>query len=893
MEIWNQFVKQNELTSFTYNYDFVTEKIASDASAIVPIIEDVLEKMAFLYWDKYHEMADIAYWPYKEFKAVESLDKWRVISKKFVLSTDLKESAQRMVMAFDDYNEMAKSSDILAIVKEAEQLMEDVLKKDTKEEAFEYDFIKTPPFHVVEIQKISERQLNKFWCEFLVHHELEAELDLENVKSKMSYNTSALFNSISKLLRPLAFTKMHYLAAKQQVKPLAFSELQSKALKEVWAELDAFGLPTKDKAMAHQVIQTLEMQVTNKNLPKPLVQSTFNNFVYLFKSLYADALEMLDDAVEEEPVQQESVVEIEQPVEVAVVNDIKEEPIIVAPTTVGVSKKRVSKFLQQSKVLLTSAPDAVVHADRFGSLQSYMHVKRPIEEKLVQTLQHAKQQQEPQLILLCGSAGDGKSHLLAYVKETYPELVEDFIIHNDATVSKSRTKSNLETLEQLLEGFNDGQTAQKNILIAINLGVLHNFYTYEKEKQQFATFRRFIEDINIFDQTSTANESSVMPSCHVLDFSQEKNYELTKQRVESNLFKEILTKIVAPIETNVFYKAWKEDMDNGIVTAAHLNYELLQNERVQQQIIQYLVYGIFKDKLFISTRTYNEFIFSLIVPVEQEQDEQRTAIDLANTLPNLMFAHPKRSTTLATMSNNDPLKEKSAAKDEFITNVLLSLDVYGYFQEKFGDMITVFEKPIKKAILEKKFVELAQFGIRLQKLMSDEVSTLFNSYVSYLYSYLTGDEETMGELFEQLEQIVFKWRGSPEDNFIYLNNDLNREFRTAIPVSLEPAVNEDFYGQMQGETLTRFVPTMKLGFDEYFIDLDYRLYEILSSVRQGHRLNNLEVSHAMQFEEFYNAITKKSQLSDNRLMIVNTSNREKMVISKPKFSKSKYEVKKV
>lgn len=93
--------------------------------------------------------------------------------------------------------------------------------------------------------------------------------------------------------------------------------------------------------------------------------------------------------------------------------------------------------------------------------------------------------------------------------------------------------------------------------------------------------------------------------------------------------------------------------------------------------------------------------------------------------------------------------------------------------------------------------------------------------------------------------------------------------------------------------MTRFVPTMKLGFDEYFIDLDYRLYEILSSVRQGHRLNNLEVSHAMQFEEFYNAITKKSQLSDNRLMIVNTSNREKMVISKPKFSKSKYEVKKV
>lgn len=892
MEIWDQFIKQNELKAYTY--DFVTEKIKSNVEAAMPIVEDILEKLSLTYWDKYHATADIAHWPFKEFKALDSIDKWRIITKKFVLSTDLKEAAQRMVVAFDDYSEMAKLSDMLVVVKEVEVLMEDVLKKNATEESFEYDFITTPPFHIVDVQKISERQLNKFWCEFLVHHELEAELDLENVKSKMSYNVSALFNSISKLLRPLAFTKMQYLAAKCQLKPLAFSELQSKALKEVWQELERFGLSTKDKAMSHQVIHTLEMQVMNKNLPKPLVQSTFNNFVYLFKSLYADALEVVQQeaVIPEEPdaiaaPKEESIVEED------IVAEEVSEPVTTPPKQVAVSKKRVSKFLQQSKVLLTSSPDAVVHADRFGSLQSYMHVKRPIEEKLVETLQHAKEQHTPQLILLCGSAGDGKSHLLAYVKETYPELVEDFVIHNDATISKSRTKSNLETLEQLLQGFNDGQTAQKNILIAINLGVLHNFYTYEKERQQFETFRRFIEDINIFDQTSTANESSIMPNCHVLDFSQEKNYELTKQRVESHLFQQILMKIVAPTDTNVFYQAWKEDMENGIVTAAHLNYQLLQNECVQNQIIQYLVYGIFKDKLFISTRTYNEFIFSLLVPVEQEQDEQRTAIDLANTLPNLMFAHPKRSTTLATMSQNDPLKEKSASKDEFITNVLLSLDVYRYFEEKFGEMITIFEKPIKKAILEKEFVELAQFGIRLQKLMSEQVSPLFNKYVSYLYSYLTGDEETVGELFEQLEQIVFKWRGSPEDNFIYLNNDLNREFRTAIPVSLDPSVNEDFYGCMEGQILSRFVPTMRLGFEDYFIDLDYRLYEILSSVRQGHRLNNLEISHAMQFEEFYNAITKKSQLTDNRLMIVNTSSREKMIISKPKFSKSKYEVKKV
>ncbi len=889
MEIWNRFVQQNQLATFTYNYDFITEKTKHDVEGALPLVEDVLNQLAHMYWETYSGLADVTHWSKKDFNALDVVDKWRIVSKKFVLSTEIKEASHRLVEAYDHYYETLQSSFMIVVIKESEQLMEPMLKQDSTTD-YEYDFIKTPAFQVVEIQKIPERQLNKFWCEFLIHHELEADLDLENVKSKMSYNTSALFNSISKLLRPLAYTKMHYLAAKQQRKPLTFASFQSKALKEVWDELESFGLEAKEKAIVHQVINTLEMQVTNKNLPKQLVQATFNNFVYLFKSLYADALSIQDDqvvATEESVDEEPSIVHEEEAISEQQVGPIAlEVPVVEKP-------KRFSKFLQQAKVLLTSAPDAVVHANHFGHLQNYMHVKRPIEEKLIETLERVKEQKEPQLILLCGSAGDGKSHLLAYVNENYPELVEDFIIHNDATVSKSRTKSNLETLEQLLQGFNDGQKADKHLLIAINLGVLHNFYTYEKEKQQFATFCHFIEEINIFDQASTSSSSDTMPCCHVLDFSQEKNYELTKERVESNLFQKILTKIVMPTAENVFYQTWKEDMENGIVTAAHLNYELLQNERVQRQIVQYLIYGIFKDKLFISTRTYNEFIFSLLVPVEQEQDEQRTAIDLTNTLPNLMFAHPKRSTTLATMSNNDPLKEKSAAKDEFITNVLLSMDVYSYFQEKFGSVIEPFEKPIKKAILENKLVELARFGIRLQKLMGSQVSSLFDQYVSYLYSYLIGDEETMGELFEQLEQIVFKWRGSPEDHFIYLNNDLNREFRTAIPVSLEPSVNEDFYGQMDGDVLTRFVPTMKIGFEEYFIDLDYRLYEILSSVRQGHRLNNLEVSHAIQFEEFYNAITKKSQATDNRLMIVNTSSREKMVISKPKFSKSKYEVKKV
>ncbi|WP_284692644.1 DNA phosphorothioation-dependent restriction protein DptF, partial [Peribacillus frigoritolerans] len=56
---------------------------------------------------------------------------------------------------------------------------------------------------------------------------------------------------------------------------------------------------------------------------------------------------------------------------------------------------------------------------------------------------------------MCGSVGDGKSHLLAYLKNKYPDLVNKFMIHNDATESFDPQKSSLDTLAEILKPFSD------------------------------------------------------------------------------------------------------------------------------------------------------------------------------------------------------------------------------------------------------------------------------------------------------------------------------------------------------------------------------------------------------------------------------------------------------
>ncbi len=107
------------------------------------------------------------------------------------------------------------------------------------------------------------------------------------------------------------------------------------------------------------------------------------------------------------------------------------------------------------RVLQSSSKESVVNADSFGNLRDYMHVERTIQLELEKMLIDIKKEGKPSLILLCGSVGDGKSHLLAFMKEKKPNLLDDVVIHNDSTESFDPDQNSLETLEQVLAPFDN------------------------------------------------------------------------------------------------------------------------------------------------------------------------------------------------------------------------------------------------------------------------------------------------------------------------------------------------------------------------------------------------------------------------------------------------------
>ncbi|GJM75240.1 hypothetical protein HMSSN036_74560 [Paenibacillus macerans] len=196
-----------------------------------------------------------------------------------------------------------------------------------------------------------------------------------------------------------------------------------------------------------------------------------------------------------------------------------------------------------------------------------MHVQRPVEIELEKHINNAYTSQGAQLILVCGGVGDGKSHILSYLKDKLPFLKDTnaFYLHNDATESFSPRKTSIETLAAVLEPFSDKglqQGGTKNIVLAINLGALNNFIDSEYGIA-FSRLRDFVHKKRILESVI---DEEVTPDDHIfkyVNFSDYHLYQLTEQGPKSDYIKGIFQKITQKTEDNPFYQAYLYDYEDN------------------------------------------------------------------------------------------------------------------------------------------------------------------------------------------------------------------------------------------------------------------------------------------------------------------------------------------
>src|SRR5699024_4524973 len=170
--------------------------------------------------------------------------------------------------------------------------------------------------------------------------------------------------------------------------------------------------------------------------------------------------------------------------------------------------------------------------------------------------------------------------------------------HNDSTESFNPEENSLDTLEYILKKFDDdqGKADGQHTVIAINLGVLHNFYTRQRQQGRFNALCDFIDSTGVFDSSKATVENQ--GNFHMLNFAEEQPYLLTENGAQSPFFLDLMNKVTSPADENPFYKAWKSDIEQGYQSIAHENYLLLQNRTVQESIVQSLIESIVKQKVF-------------------------------------------------------------------------------------------------------------------------------------------------------------------------------------------------------------------------------------------------------------------------------------------------------
>lgn len=543
-----------------------------------------------------------------------------------------------------------------------------------------------------------------------------------------------------------------------------------------------------------------------------------------------------------------------------------------------------SYLFRELKRLQSSSQEAVENYETFSDFKDYLHVERKLQLDFEKVLVENSNEQKC-LILLCGSVGDGKSHLLAYIRKNKPELFSGFEIFNDATESFSPNKDALETLEEILDDFSDSlveENTTRKIILAINMGVLHNFIQDKKISNKFSKLKLFIEESGLFSQKITTQYLD--KPFNLISFGDYHSFELTENGAESHLFKSIIHKIFIKDIQNPFYLAYKKDIENNINTIIHENYRFLQDSFVQEMIINMVIQIIIKFKFVVSVRTFLNFIADILIP-----DNYKNAYEEIEKVlyisPNLLFNRKGRSELLDAFYELDPINIRSSNVDELIVKIYSNSNkdeiIKEYVKVEQGKIwfdLLKNQKELSNNTIALYANSIIRTAFLCNPVFTKEISdNTYNSYLKYLYYFNIKNVDYIRQFYEDIKAVIFKWKGSPNKEYIYIDKP-NSKYRIAQKLSFDPYI-EHLEG-LNGEILHSFKNTILLGFTSEFtneilyLEIDYPLFKLLNSVKNGYFPNKRDEENAVKFVEFIEKLmafgNKKKELiihylKENRL----------------------------
>ena len=539
-------------------------------------------------------------------------------------------------------------------------------------------------------------------------------------------------------------------------------------------------------------------------------------------------------------------------------------------------------LVQELSKLKQSSKEAVEGLNSFSNFKKYMHITRDAQNELEELIMKAKDKNSAQLILVCGSVGDGKSHIISYFKDKYPDIIEKFILHNDATESLEPNKTSMDTLNDVLDSFSDENINKSNqkFILAINLGTLSNFIDSNYGKR-FTTLRKYVKEKKILETNILNNRFDDKSYIQFINFSDYHLFTIKDGKVESKYIKYLIKKITDSSEINPFYNSYKKNCNkckNKNKCPISANYELLSIDLVQNAIVDLLVQCIIKNKIIISTRALLNFMYELIIarsyidvnsPMFKENIYRlKSEAYIKSLTPNIIFDHKELSFIFEALNSLDPLNVRSKNVDDFIIKFNNSVELTMFF-EKYIDYPKEYIEKINDVNFESQEgniikKEVLKLFIRSYYLCGKEdlfslKDDVYEKFINDLYWWNKGEKLKLTQLYSGIKEGIMKWNGEANKNHI---NIFVAKNQTKYKVSEEIELKSDLSNLPSNLELEliKFRTTMEVKYKgenlekSCGIDVDFALYKLLDEIAKGYKPNRKDKNNFINFIEFINKI---------------------------------------
>lgn len=517
--------------------------------------------------------------------------------------------------------------------------------------------------------------------------------------------------------------------------------------------------------------------------------------------------------------------------------------------------------------------ESVQSGNGFTDIDRYLHTERPVTNELIEKMIEINNSGGG-IILLVGSAGDGKSHLLSKIKDLDQDNWPLDAFYNDATASCSPNKTAIDTLKEALVDFNDvniGTTTKRKIL-AINLGKLNAFIDDPNIQLQYAEIASAVRPL--FE--GSVNAPKETDRVKIIEFSNKQIYEFDPtlngyDAFKSDFMNQILEKIVGETPKNPFFQAFTIDVEsvediqkNPII----INFQLLMLPEVRKSIILYVIEAIIRFNLSITPREFLDFIHSIIIPINYAAyKEDKSFYEFL--LPSLLFKGGDNA-ILKALSKLDPLKHSSTIHDSTLSLLFTSNSIPDDF---FPTLSSTSKLPTYVITRTNQFYDnngrdierTTKFLFRLQHLLNyHSESETYKSFVDSLKTVFSEDISRYGELYQLVCTAIPRHYGSyvAQQDSIPLNIQ-GGKYKMFANLQMSPAVPIYRYNP---DRPNEFYPNYRLIWEiplhgNKDLVIDYSLYSYLYDLSQGKLAIAYENEKNIRFGNFVRYLASISNKS--------------------------------